>query len=173
MLKEQLEAAQQWYALYPQAFQAAALVFALGVLFYLFSVILGWKRNRRNNREVLIKISNFFDHWERTEVMHRGKMKEYRSVVADLIVDTFEDAVHKDKLTRDLANELYGKIAFQLGVWDLHPRRLTPRAPDPGDLKDQIRARLMNGDHHHIPDPDRPVDELESIVMSSIKQSAM
>lgn len=111
---------------------------------------------------------------ERLAKMKRERLNEHRQFAADVLVNGFENAVYEGKLSRDDANYLYKNFAHQLAVWDLYPRRLEPKHPNPDDLKEQIKGRLKNGAYAtKIPEPERPKDELEAFLLDGIKHAAM
>ena len=85
--------------------------------------------------------------------MAKHKINGVSSDIADALVEKLEDLVFQHKITNDVANELYRKAAFQLGIWDLHPRKVHLPVPDSETVKERIkRDRAEWG--RRIPFPD-------------------
>lgn len=143
----------------PEEGKAVLVLIALGTTIFAYVYILDRIIRRRE---------------ERIAAMKRERLKELRSFAADALVNGIEDAIHEEKLSRQDGNYLYKKFSHQLALWDLYPRRLKPKVPDPTDLKEQIRERLKNGEYtSKLKLADKPKDDLEEFLLDGIKHAAM
>ena len=107
---------------------------------------------------------------QRGKLMANKQLNGISSALADGIVDVLEDLVHTEKISRPDANKIYRKLAFQLGIWDLHPRKIDHLpVPDPETVKERIRMELASmGKPVLIPDGE-PLDPMERALLGFVK----
>jgi len=76
-------------------------------------------------------------------IAERRRRKKYiRALAAWLITESFEEAVFKERLTREEVDDLYQKIGSRCDMPDLLPTKSRIRFPDPDKLKEAIRSRI-------------------------------
>jgi hypothetical protein len=75
-------------------------------------------------------------------LMRRRRKKYIRAFSAWLITEAFEEAVFKERLTREEVDDLYQKIGSRCDMPDLLPTKSRIRFPDPDKLKEAIRNRI-------------------------------
>lgn len=107
---------------------------------------------------------------QRGKLMANKQLNGVASALADGVVEILEELVHTEKISRPDANKIYRKLAFQLGIWDLHPRKIDHLpVPDPETVKERIRMELANmGGPAPIPDG-KPLDPMERALLGFVK----
>lgn len=107
---------------------------------------------------------------KRGKLMASKQLNGISTAIADGMVEILEDLVHKEKISRADANMVYRRFAFQLGIWDLHPRKIDHLpVPDSETVKERIRKELTEmGRPLPIPDGE-PLDPMERALLGFVK----